>query len=135
LAVLIHVELLVRLPNVALSVVVEFASQGDNEFVEAHVAVSVGIKGAQHIRGLLLGETDAEGVQAPEEFLWVDLSIAIFVNGLEELSDGTDAQEASFLQKGLNICNNVWGSTLRCLFNRLSEGRVSGCENEPGILI
>jgi hypothetical protein len=51
------------------------------------------------------------------------------------LSDGTDAQEASFLQKGLNICNNVWGSTLRCLFNRLSEGRVSGCENEPGILI
>jgi hypothetical protein len=98
LTIFIHIKLLVSLSDVATSVVVEITSQSDNELIKADMAVLVGIESFQNIGCLLLRESDAESVKAPEKLFGVNFSIAILVNRLEKLANSANTQETSFFK-------------------------------------
>jgi len=102
----IKVELAESIVNGLFSLCVHFASETKQEFVKVDVTISIGVEVGKKAISLFFGKVTSALIDSNEELLGINLSVTVFVKGVEYSSEASKSFGTSCVHLVFNLAEN-----------------------------
>ena len=133
-AILVDVELVVCLTNVANAACAELTTERPKELIEVDGSGVVAVEVADEDASLLLTEMNIEVLEAPHELIDVKLPVSIIVQDAEHSTNAANGHGAAPLQRLLDVIHHLLSIVARRSLNRLSTSLILRQDNLPEVL-